>query len=428
MSELRYWVWLSALQQVRPRAKKLLLERLGGARGVYFARQEDYERIEFLNDNERRALCNKNIDAARRIITSCADREIRIITLKDAAYPLRLAEIYAPPLVLYVRGQLPPIDDSCAVAIVGTRGASPYGLKMAQQMGYGIAKSGGVVISGLTRGIDAAAARGALLGGGKCVGVLGTAIDQEFESESTAYSVLLYGAVVSEYPPGARPGAHAFRERNRITSGLSVATLVIEAPARSGAILFAHEALEQGREVYVVPGNADSPSAEGSNKLMMEGAHPVLRAWDLMSEFSGRFPDVHEPDRKAKLNEELVQDGIDRESEEPDDDDGGEKKKTGRRLSRFKKKRREKNADAKKDVDKPETEEYIDLQKQLEGLSEAQLKIVSAITAPHTHVDDIIERCGLPAAQVLGELTMLRIKGCVIDEPGKRFSLNITQK
>lgn len=421
------------MQQVRPRAKKLLLERLGGARGVYFARQDDYERIDFLKDTERRALCNKSIDCARRIITNCADRDISIITLKDAAYPLRLAEIYAPPLVLYVRGKLPAIDESCAVAVVGTRDASPYGLKMAQQMGHGIAECGGVVISGMTRGIDAAAARGALLAGGKCIGVLGTAIDEEFPSESTAYSVLLYGAVVSEYPPGARPGAHAFRERNRITSGLSVATLVIEAPARSGALLFADEALEQGREVYVVPGNADEPHAEGSNRLMMEGAHPVLRAWDLMSEFAGRFPDVHEPGRGSKLNEELVQEGVELESKKSDkaeDKHSGddEKPKPESKLSRWKKKRREKNEDAKKDVDKPEAEEYIDLQKQLEGLSEPQLKIVSAITAPHTHVDDIIERCGLPAAQVLGELTLLRIKGCIIDEPGKRFSLNITQK
>ena len=150
MSELNYWVWLSSLGNIRSRSKKLLLERLGGAMEVYFARSADYDRLDFLTDDERDALAVKDLDAAKRIVRLCAEREIGILTLRDAAYPLRLAETYDPPLVLYVRGTLPAVDELCAVAVVGTRNASPYGIKMAQRMGYGIAKCGGLVVSGLT--------------------------------------------------------------------------------------------------------------------------------------------------------------------------------------------------------------------------------------------------------------------------------------
>ena len=424
MSELKYWVWLASLKNVRSRSKKLLLEQLGGAREVYFARTGDYDRLDFLRDDEREALVNKDADYAKRVIDTCSRRDIAIITLRDAAYPLRLAEIYDPPLVLYVRGKLPPLDDICAVAVVGTRGASPYGLKMAQRMGYGIAKCGGAVVSGLTRGVDAAAARGALLAGGRCIGVLGTAIDTEYPTESIANDVAVFGALVSEYAPGTHTSPHLFRQRNRITSGLSAAALVVEAPAKSGALLFADEALNQGREVFAVPANADSVNAEGSNRLLMEGAHPAVDAWDILGEFAERFPNLSENGMYSRLPAELVEEGI-RTAEKtgvPDSDEN----RTSRKQKA--KKAPGKPVEKKKDIDKPEPEEYIDLVKQLEGLSTEQLAIVSAITGPHTHVDDIIERTGLPSALVLSELTMLRIKGCVIDEPGKRFSLNISQK
>lgn len=428
MSELNYWVWLSSLGNIRSRSKKLLLERLGGAMEVYFARSADYDRLDFLTDDERDALAVKDLDAAKRIVRLCAEREIGILTLRDAAYPLRLAETYDPPLVLYVRGTLPAVDELCAVAVVGTRNASPYGIKMAQRMGYGIAKCGGLVVSGLTRGVDAAAARGALLAGGSCVGVLGTAIDAPVYDYSIQNDVALHGALVSEYPPGDGGGSSHFRARNRITSGLSVATLVVEAPAKSGALLFASEALNQGREVFVLPANADAENAAGSNRLLMEGAHPAMEAWDILGEFSEQFPELDERGRSERLNPELEEAGVKKAAEAaPAAEKKKPKERAEKKASRWKMRLMPKKS-VKKDIDKQEPEEYIDLMKQLEGLSEAQLKIVAAIAKPHTHVDDIIDACGLPAAQVLGELTMLRIKGCVSEEPGKRYSLNISQK
>lgn len=257
---------------MRRRVKYRLIEHLGDVRRVYFSCEQDYAALDFLDKSEREALMDKSLDFARRTVDICADSGITILTRADAAYPLRLTEIDDPPLALYVRGRLPDIDGMCAVAVVGTRKASEYGLKMAEKMGYGITKCGGLVVSGLTRGVDEHAARGALLAGGACVGVLGVAIDAVGEDDGLRARWSAAGALVSEYAPGTRRSSYFFRERNRITSGLSVATLVIEAPARSGALLFADEAMSQGREVFAVPANADSVTAEGSNRLIIDGA------------------------------------------------------------------------------------------------------------------------------------------------------------
>ena len=431
MSELRYWVWFSMLTNVRPRAKSRLLEAAGSVREVFYADDRQYEQLGFLTPEECRVLAeNKDLGAAKRVIAACAEQDVGIITMQDAAYPRRLSEIYDPPMVLYVKGRLPNVDDICSVAVVGTRSATPYGIKMAERMGYGITKCGGLVVSGLTRGVDEAAARGALMAGGTCIGVLGGAIDSVQEGRGLAYDVSVIGAVVSEYPPGTRGNASFYRARNRVTSGLSVATLVVEAPARSGALLFADEALSQGREVFAVPGNADAASSAGTNRLIMEGAHPALSAWDVLSGFTGRFSTLDERGRRRELPEEwetkpqAEEDGASPASEE-DISSAQKGETTAQPAAGRRKKSLLGRLRAKKDVDKPEGEEYIDLKKQLEGLSAEQLAIITAITGPHTHVDDIIERTGLAAAQVLGELTMLQIKGYVSQEPGKRFSLNI---
>ena len=305
MSELKYWVWLSSLPGLSPASRARLPRRLGGVKETYFARAEDYERLDFLTPREREALENKGLGFANRAIEACLEGNIDIVTIGDANYPARLREIDAPPLVLYVRGRLPDIDELCAVAVVGTRDASLYGLRMAHNMGYGLTKCGALVVSGLTRGIDETAARGALQAGGGCVGVLGTPIDAVRPYAGIAYDVSLAGALVSEYAPGTPFSSRFFRERNRITSGLAAATLVVEAPAKSGALLFVSEALEQGREVFAVPGNADSARSEGSNRLIMEGAQPALTAWDILSGFAWRFPSISE-DGKRKLPPEAA--------------------------------------------------------------------------------------------------------------------------
>ncbi len=418
MSEIRYWLWLSSLTGIRPKSKTALLELFGGVRELFFSRPEELDGVAFLTPEEREALRPRQLDAALNILERCEAGGIGILTLQDAAYPRRLAAIYDPPLVLYVRGRLPSIDDMAAVAVVGTRRATPYGIKMATRMGYELTRCGALVVSGLTRGVDAAAAEGALMAGGSCVGVLGSAIDDSRWGGSLARDVETVGAIVSEYPPGAPGNSGFFRARNRITSGLSVACVVVEAPARSGALLFADEALAQGREVFAVPANADAAAAAGSNALLKEGAGPATEAGDVLADFFQQFPTLHYPDGELRRipPERAMPEG----PEPPGEPAAGTEDGAG--FVKLREPRR------KKVIDKQAPPEYIDLIGQLEGLTERQLKIIGCITAPSTHIDDIIERTALPAAEVLSELTLLQIGGYVRQEPGKRFSLNITQK
>ena len=173
MSQLQYWVWLSMRFGVRPKMKLALVEHFGTPRDVYFATEADYRVRVPLRPEELRLLLDKDLKDANRALAICDREHIRILTIQDAAYPQRLLQIYDPPLVLYVRGTLPQLDDRAAVAVVGTRSATPYGVRTARKFGFEIVRHGGIVLSGLTAGIDRSAAEGALHAGGICVGVSG---------------------------------------------------------------------------------------------------------------------------------------------------------------------------------------------------------------------------------------------------------------
>lgn len=399
MSELKYWVWLSTRFGVRPKVRLELLEHFGAPRNVYFASEADYSAAISLRPEERERLSDKDLDTANRVLGLCCEKNIAIVTIRDAAYPQRLRQLYDPPAVLYVRGRLPQVDDTAAVAIVGTRKATPYGVRMAMRLGGEIAKCGGIVVSGMTAGVDGAAAIGALRADGICIGVSGTAIDAPFGGR-TALDVAARGAVVSEYAPGLPVPKFGFRMRNRITAGLAVAAVVVEAPAQSGALLFADEAASQGKEVFAVPGNADAGNSVGTNALLKDGARPATCGWDVLGDFAPLFP--------GKLREaECIP-----EAEPQMPETGADFARVCVPISE-------------KVIDKPQGVEYIDLEEQLKSLTAAQLKIVAAISTPHTHVDDIIQQTQLPAASVLAELTVLQIQGFVRQEPGKRFSLRV---
>lgn len=401
MSELQYWIWLSERLAVKPRKKLELIERFGDVRRVYFALEEDYRAVlPSLQPSELRNLADKDLDGAADALAALESENLSMITVRDAAYPERLRQIYDPPVVLYVRGRLPRLDDFVSVAVAGTRKATPYGLRTADRLGGELASCGAIVVSGLTAGIDAEAARGALRVDGICIGVLGGAIDAPFAGHLQR-DVARRGAVVSEFAPGSRIGKTGFRMRNRVTAGLSLAAVIVEAPERSGALLFAGDALEQNREVFAVPGNADALCAYGTNSLLKEGARPVTCAWDVLEEYAPLYPGaVHraEPSKRAPdLPEEPIE--------------------TGEDFAVLRRPIRQKV------IDKENSREYIDL----ERLSEKQKKLVSVLTEPHMQVDDLIRLSGLPAPEALSELTMLQIAGVVTQEPGKRFSLKKQQ-
>lgn len=392
---MEYWLWLSSCA-VSPRAKAALLDRFGDAEGAFLAPAGAFSRLEGVSGQEAETLEKRDLRGAGEIAEACRRQGLRILTLQDAAYPVRLRNIFAPPVVLYVRGELPPLDLSVAIAVVGTRRASSYGLKMARDLAFQMAASGAVILSGLTAGIDAEAAQGALLAGGRVVGVLGT--PHEEARGELARSVAARGALLSEYPPGTARMRSFFRDRNRITAGLSVGVLAVEAPEKSGTRLFVEEALGQGREVFAVPGNADAESSAGTLAMLKEGAKLATCGWDVLGEFEALYPGALRRSGRLHAPEEAA----------PEPETEGAKPASA--------------------LDKGADGGYIDLKQQLAGLSEDQLLVLAAMEAEPAHIDDIVERSGLPVAKVLGQLTILEIKGIVGRLPGRRFERKITKK
>ena len=396
MAALQYWLWLSAMP-VSPRAKAALIEHYGDAESAFHAPEGSFSLIPGITPLEAKELENRDLRAANRIAGACEEQHLQILTYQDAAYPRRLRNIFAPPVVLYGKGKLPDIDNEALISVIGTRKASFYGLKMGRDLAYQICCGGGMVVSLLTNGVDAEAARGALSANGVCVGVLGTS--HEEEHGYLARELAVRGALISEIPPGVPWQKHFFRDRNRIAAGLSAGVVVVEAPERSGTRLFAQVALEQGKEIFAVPGNADSENSVGTLALIQEGAKLVTCGWDVLSEFGARFP--------GKLHD------------------------CGRNPAPVSKAVPAMSAEEKTEnlaVDKESGKGYIDLREQLSALSEDELLIVTAIGKGPTHADDIIEKTGLPTALVLKLLMMLTIKKYVSKRPGNYYVLNITQK
>ena len=204
---------------------------------------------------------------------------VKLVTLYADDYPARLRDIYDPPAILYVQGELLP-EDSLAVAVVGTRRCSPYGVRMAERLAGDLARRKVTIVSGLALGVDAAAHRGALAARGRTIGVLACGLDVDYPREHRALrqEVAASGAVIGELPFGTPPTRERFPQRNRIVSGVSLGTVVVEAPARSGSLITAQLAVEQGREVFAVPGDVDNPLNAGSHGLIREGAYLVESA------------------------------------------------------------------------------------------------------------------------------------------------------
>ena len=277
---------LSLIPGVGPRIRKTLLERFGSARAVLAAAPGELRDVQGVGPKLMRKItgADHQIDAEAEIAL-CRQHGIEILTEAHAAYPRSLREIHDPPGVLFVRGALRP-DDALAVGIVGTRHGTQYGLRQAERLAGGLARAGLTIISGLARGIDAAAHRGALAAGGRTIAVLASGVMTIYppEHDRLAEEVAAHGALLSEAPPHSEPLAGAFPQRNRIISGMALGVIVVEAPERSGALITARHAMEQGREVFAVPGRIDSRTSRGCHQLIRDGARLVQSADDVLEE------------------------------------------------------------------------------------------------------------------------------------------------
>lgn len=299
----RYEYWLAGLLCLPGKKKIRLREMAGGAEGLYRMKQASLRKLPGLTERERAKLEQGQSapeEELEKMRTDCIRQDIRLILHQDSEYPARLEQIYNPPYGLYCRGTLPP-ESALAVAVVGARACSAYGRQVAEQVGYHLAGQGVSVVSGMAAGIDGAGQRGALQAGGKSYGVLGCGVDICYPAGNRQlYEALpAQGGLISEYPPGTRPLACFFPQRNRIISGLSDVVLVVEAREKSGALITGDFALEQGKEVYAVPGRVGDALSQGTNRLIGQGAG-IFLSWEDFQKELGLFPNFLESSVKIK--------------------------------------------------------------------------------------------------------------------------------
>jgi DNA processing protein len=282
----RYWVALNLVPGIGAVVFRDLLRLFEDPREVFKASERDLGSVEGVGPQLIRAIRNFSLEKRlKQELNQIAKHGVSVLSYREPEYPRNLRAIYDPPPVLYVRGSL-AVDDDLAVAIVGSRMATHHGKAVTERLARDLAVQGVTVVSGMARGIDAAAHRGALLGRGRTVAVLGCGVDVTYPSESHGLmrEIVESGAVISEFPMGTRPHAFNFPRRNRIISGLSLGVIVAEATRQSGSLITANYALEQGREIFAVPGTVGFPTSQGTNRLIREGAKLVEKAEDILEE------------------------------------------------------------------------------------------------------------------------------------------------
>lgn len=294
VSNIKYWIWLSSLVKISPRKRLQLLDYFGDPALIWEASEAELKALHFVTPQMAVCILDKQ---SRKMIPTLYDEigkcDADIITMQDGRYPEALRSIPDPPVVLYCRGKLE--KNAVCIAIVGSRRATQYGLDIAAKLSRELAGHGVTIVSGMARGIDSKAHSGALENGGKTIAVLGCGVDIVYPSENLELmkKICRCGAVISEYLPGTPPMAFNFPARNRIISGLSQGIAIVEANEKSGSLITADFALEQGRDVYAVPGNINSSNSQGTNRLIRDGAKVVTNAGDILDELKISHGDMN---------------------------------------------------------------------------------------------------------------------------------------
>ncbi len=382
-----YWLALRRVRGVGPRTCRLLLERYESPEKIFTASVPDLMRAG-ISQRVARAIAEfSDFDALERELCELPRFDARLVRWTDTDYPPNLRQIADPPPYFFVRGVAPLADPHC-IAVVGARAASEAGLRMAQRLGFELAAKGFMVVSGLARGIDGAAHRGALEAGGRTIAAMGCGIDVVYppERRSLADAILSQGgALISELPVGTQPFGENFPARNRILSGLCLGVVIVEAAERSGSLITARMALEQNRQVFAVPGSPLSGKARGSNRLLKEGAVLIDCVEDVIEELA--------PQLQGQISKPLA--GV-----------------RGSSAGKIPQQNR-----ARSDI--------ADRMASLESNSLTDAKSIVNLLKDDQKlpVDAIIEASGLEAQTVLRLLLEMELHGIVAQHPGKLFSL-----
>jgi len=376
---MRDWVALNMTPGIGPRAAAKLLERFGSAAAVYRATRAELEKVRLLPEAVDSILARDRHERAAGELEAVRKLGGDILILDDGVYPPLLREIYDPPITLYVKGAWSESLEQPCVAIVGSRRCSTYGQNAASMLARDLARRGVTIVSGFARGIDAAAHRGAIEGGGRTVAVIGTGLDQVFprDHRKLADEVLNSGgALVSQFPLMTPPVSENFPYRNRIISGLSLGVIVVEAAENSGSLITARLAIEQNREVFAVPGNITSRNSFGTNYLIKGAGAKLIQQWQ---DVAAELP----PQIAAKLLP-------------PPLGHGGEKKK-----------------------EKSLADQLTFVPQGLTGFEQSVFKLLSADNP--AHIDKLVNQSRLAIPDLTAALLTLEMRDLVRALPGKCF-------
>ena len=373
------WIWLKEILSFNNKKVLKLVDYYGTVEELY--QNEDFSACRFLNEKELRALRRKDLRNAWEVYGDCCENQIGILTPEDALYPELLREIDNPPAPLFFKGHLTTCLQKPTITIVGTRKANGYSEEVTKDITLPLCHCGFTVVCGVAEGIDTFALESAIRADSGPIAVLPYGILSN-HGASTKYfkDILRYGALVSEYFPRTKTQRFSYHERNRILSGLSLGTLIIQAPKRSGALMTANYATEQDRDLFAVMANA-SPETEGSNNLIKDGCFPVTSYTDILHVYLPQFKDqlkelTGKPEHVYSLQEEL----------------------TENKLIAYRK-------------------------KHSKQLSESECTVFNLITTEETTTDDLIEQTNLPVSEILQILTMLEFKGLIVSCPGSKFKV-----
>lgn len=418
-----YWLALRRVHGAGPRTCRLLLERFGSAEQVFKAAQAEITEAGVPRSLARAIASFADFAPIEKELCELPRIGARLVRWTDADYPPNLKHIADPPPYLFVRGAVTP-EDRAAVAVVGARAASEVGLRMAERLGFELATHGVIVVSGLARGIDAAAHRGALEAGGRTIAVLGCGVDVIYppEHRELAEKILGHrGALMSELPLGTAPIPENFPSRNRILSGLSLGVVIVEAAEKSGSLITARLALEQDRQVFAVPGSPLTGKTRGSNRLIKEGARLVECVEDVMEDLAPQMAGIalRSGNGAALLHEAAgAEHGFSESTVSTSSAVKASLANTatsaaspaGMRVAPLVEPRRV----------GPRTEVAAG-----DGQESEQVQAIlnCLLDAKRLHIDAVIESCQLSPQTVLKLLLELELRGLVVQHPGKLFSL-----
>ncbi len=409
-----YWIYLQGIIGFGSRKLLKVLDVFETAENFYKASYKDKVNSKIFDKREIERIDKFEIESAHKIIDKCDKLGYKIITPDHDLYPTRLKHIINPPSVLYVKGDLPYVDDEVAITIVGTRKACDYSRALAYELSERLTRAGALIVSGGAKGIDTSAHSGALAAKGKTIAVLGCGLNYNYLAcnEMLRQDIAENGALVTEYTPDYPAYSYNFPSRNRIMSGLSLGTVVVEAGKGSGALYTVDHALEQGRDIFVIPGDLSSPRYVGSNRLIRDGAKVTTSPLDVLEEYTHLYP--------HRLNiegcSEMLQ-GKGKYQPEVKEDIYPKESKAVKKTAAQKPKPEQKTIS---------TEEKLTgfkMNTAVANLSENALELYLAFSKPEMLFDELVDASELSVNDALAAATELEISGVAEAIPGGRYKI-----